>query len=383
VDVPVLKEESPIEIRDGSFWAACTYGGKEETRPVFLTGYGHFPPVVEDLPVFSKIGINVIQIEIGTEGIVHEDGVSTDEITQFVIPALDRARDNGVRVCLLVRRIISRYGRSRNGRNCRSRNRLSEEHARCAAGARHLPKTTRSADPDDQGPSRAAIDLPQQRTGVRGRAERPVPPAALAQIHRAETQNDRSTDAAYGTTYASFEEVPHPKVSFSEKPAPLYDAVRCNQECFAEWHAWMAGVIREFAPNLPCHAKVMALADNRGTEFWGTDPWDFAKLSQINGNDCSFLSLGEREPWASNWVTQNMYYDLQRSMKRVPVFNTETTSSAIASRATSARIIFMPQYGKAPSTARAAARRGRGSARMTSRPISRASSCIAPRARRR
>jgi hypothetical protein len=77
------------------------------------------------------------------------------------------------------------------------------------------------------------------------------------------------------------------------------------------------------APNLPCHAKVMALPQGRKTVFWGTDPWDFARLSQLNGNDCSFLQLAEREPWASGWQTQNMYFDLQRSMKRVPIFNTE------------------------------------------------------------
>jgi hypothetical protein len=77
------------------------------------------------------------------------------------------------------------------------------------------------------------------------------------------------------------------------------------------------------ARDLPCHAKVMALPGSRNTLFWGTDPWEFAELSQINGNDCYFMPNFRRGPWESRWQIQNMYYDLQRSMKSVPVFNSE------------------------------------------------------------
>jgi beta-galactosidase GanA len=50
------------------------------------------------------------------------------------------------------------------------------------------------------------------------------------------------------------------------------------------------------APDLPRHAKVMMLSRDRGTVFWEMDPWNFARLSQINGNDGYFMERPELEP---------------------------------------------------------------------------------------
>lgn len=324
IDVPVLKKDSPIEIRDGSFWAQCTANGKDEVQPVFLTGYGHFLRVVEDLPLLADMGINVIQIEIGPDSIVFEDGVRTDAITNRILPALDRARDNGARVCLL----------------------LSPHYFPAWAFAKWpaLPI-------DKPGFLRNTLDAPQVRDIYRKQLEALIP---LIKDHPAlhsiclsnepvseDSQNDpfriglwrayierkhksiEALNTLYGTDYASFAEVPHPNMTFDEKTVPLYDGVRFNQECFAEWHAWMVEVIHSIAPNLPCHAKVMVLPVDRGTVLWGTDPYEFAQLSQINGNDCYFLPSPNGTRSASGWAGQGMYYDLQRSMKHVPIFNTE------------------------------------------------------------
>ncbi|MDQ1257660.1 MAG: hypothetical protein QG656_2266, partial [Candidatus Hydrogenedentes bacterium] len=324
VDVPVLKKDSPIEIRDGSFWAACTLGGQERMQPVFLTGYGHFPRVVEDLPLLSRMGINVIQTEIGPESIVFEDGARTGEIKSRILPALDRARDNGARMCLLI-------------------------------SPHYFPGWAYKKWPDlaidKPGFLKNTLDAPQVRDIYKKQLDTLIPlikdhpalhsiclsnepvslnaqndPFRLPLWHAYIERKHKSIDALnaiYGTQYASFAEVPHPRMAFDEKPAALYDGVRFNQECFAEWHAWMAETIHVMAPNLPCHAKVMLLPADRGTVLWGTDPWDFARLSQINGNDCSFLQAPAGSSWASGWSGQNMYYDLERSMKRVPIFNTE------------------------------------------------------------
>jgi len=333
VDVPVLKADAPVEIRDGSFWARCATRHGEETRPVFLTGYGHFPPVVDDLPLFPKIGINVIQIEIGPSSTVFEDGVRTDLVKEYICAALDRARDNGVRVCLLISPhyfpewAFQKWPELKVDKPGFLRNTLDAPQAR-EIYRRHLEaliplikdhpalhSICLSNEPVSEGAQNDPFRLPLWR-------------AYLQRKHKTiETVN-----ALYGTDYASFDQVPHPALSFDERPAPLYDAVRFNQEAFAEWHAWMAGVIHEMAPDLPCHAKVMMLPRDRGTVLWGTDPWDFARLSQINGNDCSFMQsarIMDRDTgagggaWACEWLGQNMYYDLQRSMKLAPIFNTE------------------------------------------------------------
>ena len=61
----------------------------------------------------------------------------------------------------------------------------------------------------------------------------------------------------WGSDYADFASIP--PVSPDEfTPSPIaYDFVLFNCEAFAEFHAWMAGVIREMAPKLPLHAKIM------------------------------------------------------------------------------------------------------------------------------
>ncbi len=324
IDVPLLKSDSPVEIRDGSLWGTCTLGGREVRQPVFLTGYGHFQTVVEDLPLLARMGINVIQIEIGPSSIVFEDGARTDEIMRRVLPALDRARDNGARVCLLL-----------------------SPHYFPQWAYEKWPEL----DVNKGGFLKVAVDAPQARDIYRKQIETLIPaikdhPALQSiclsnepvsfnserdpfrkPLWRAFVERKHKTiaalNAAYGSQYGSFDEVPHPEMRLSEKPAALYDGVRFNQERFAEWHAWMTETIHGIAPELPCHAKVMLLPTDRGTVLWGTDPWDFARLSQMNGNDCPFLQAPQNSRWASEWSGQNLYYDLQRSMKRVPIFNTE------------------------------------------------------------
>lgn len=324
VDVPALVKESPITIRDGSFWATCSIGGQEREQPVFLTGYGHFNRVVDELPLLSRLGTNIIQIEIGPNSVVFEDGARTNAIEDRILPALDRARDNGARVCLLV-----------------------SPHYFPAWAFEKWPELA----VDNTGFLKVAIDAPQARDIYKRFLEVLIPlvkdhPALHSICLSNEPVSGRSHNdpfrlplwhaylarkfgdiaafnARFKTTYAAFSDVPHPKMDFEENPALLYEGVRFNQASFAEWHAWMADVIHGIAPNLPCHAKVMLLPRDRGTVLWGTDPWDFAKLSQLNGNDCPFLQAPKGSPWVSNWDGQNMYYDLERSMKRVPIFNTE------------------------------------------------------------
>jgi hypothetical protein len=88
----------------------------------------------------------------------------------------------------------------------------------------------------------------------------------------------------------------------------------------------MAGIIRELAPHVPIHTKAMSTALLwRHTIAWGTEPERFGRFSNMSGNDCWMWPVPEesRGGWATNWTTQNMAYDLQRSVTRMPVFNSE------------------------------------------------------------
>ncbi|MBN2309891.1 MAG: beta-galactosidase, partial [Candidatus Hydrogenedentes bacterium] len=322
VEVPVVHVDT-LEIRDGSLWGRCTVGEREEERPVFLTGYGHFSPVVDAMPILSTIGIHVVQFEMGPNSVVFENEIRTDRIRDWVLASLDRARDNNIAVCLLV-----------------------SPHYFPQWALERWPETLAQS-----GFMKQSLDAPQVReiynvflrTLIPAIKDHPAlqsiclsnEPISLASagdpfrlplwhdyLKRAYPTID-SLNERYGTDYVIYAQAPHPAMNL-DAPAPaVYDAIRFNQDQHACWHRWMADIIHEMAPDLPCHAKVMALPAHAGTVLWGTDPWDFAELSQMNGNDCYFMPNASVGPWESQWIVQNMYYDLQRSMKRVPVFNTE------------------------------------------------------------
>jgi hypothetical protein len=126
----------------------------------------------------------------------------------------------------------------------------------------------------------------------------------------------------YATKYASFGAVPIPGNESYDDPQ-FYDYCIFNQQRFAAWHEWMAGVIRTMAPDVPVHSKMMSMAlPHRFTASWGCDPELFGALSDINGNDC-LIRGRPGGGWAIPWHTQNMSYDLQRSLARKPIFNSE------------------------------------------------------------
>lgn len=323
VEVPVLKQDAPIEIRDGSLWAECMTQHGTEKRPVFLTGYGHFQPAIDDLPLFSEIGINIIQIEIGPNSSVFEDGVHTEAITERIGGALDRAQANGVRVCVLLSPhyfpewALSKWPELKVSSGFLP-NAVDAPEAR-AIYRKHIEAVISVIKNHPALHSICLSNEPVSLGSAQDPFRLPLWHAYIARKHG----TIAALNAAYGTSYSTFDDVPHPALSLGEKRAPLYDAVRFNQEAFAEWHAWMVETIHAIAPDLPCHAKVMMLPTDRATVLWGTDPWDFAKLSQLNGNDCANIRFYSGHEWVGDWRAQNMYYDLQRSMKRVPIFNTE------------------------------------------------------------
>jgi beta-galactosidase GanA len=66
----------------------------------------------------------------------------------------------------------------------------------------------------------------------------------------------QTLNARWGTQYPGFDSVPVPPAHFRATPI-VYDFIRFNQEAFAAFHAWMAGIIRQLAPDVPVHAKIM------------------------------------------------------------------------------------------------------------------------------
>ncbi|MGG1516407.1 S-layer homology domain-containing protein [Paenibacillus oryzisoli] len=119
----------------------------------------------------------------------------------------------------------------------------------------------------------------------------------------------------YGTAYTSFGEVQMPSAI---APSPVvYDWVIFNNRIFADWHQWMADIIHEMAPDLPVQVKTMANLESNLN--WGVDYEQFSELSDINGNDAYNL-IGDGP---EGFIKELSFYDLQRSFKQAPIFNSE------------------------------------------------------------
>ncbi|WP_260405254.1 S-layer homology domain-containing protein [Paenibacillus sp. 598K] len=126
-----------------------------------------------------------------------------------------------------------------------------------------------------------------------------------------------SLNTAYGSQYTGFKEVPMPALN----PAlgqPYYDWRDFNYSYFAAWHEWMAGLIRELAPDVLLHTKILDSDRHFGIGS-GVDLEQFAEFLDINGNDeHNYLGMG-----VDGFTRKTKLYDMQGSYRTAPVFNSE------------------------------------------------------------
>lgn len=319
---------SEIDIRGGAFRANVEWpdGEVETDYPVIFTGYGHFDAVKRDIELFPDYGMNIIQIEFGPNSVFPSPGVEDLNVVDRYLEYFDRAAAANVAVNLLL-------------------------------SPHYLPSWVYEEYEDvggvDGGFIKFSVDSPAVRA-IHERFLRLVVPRLVGHpaLHsfclsnepayrdaRADPENrtkynawllDRhgsleAIEAAHGATYPSLDDVP---AYYSQDPAVMtpqaaYDYMRFNDERFAEWHQWMAQIIHEYDPDVPLHAKIMATAFSRVALGHGTDHELFNAFSQIAGNDSwKYLSRwGGR--YANDWLSQNMYFDLLRSMGGMPIFNSE------------------------------------------------------------
>ncbi|MBM7563942.1 S-layer homology domain-containing protein [Paenibacillus sacheonensis] len=307
-------------------------------RPVFFTGYGHFSQAQNDIPIFNNLGANIIQMEIGPRSTVmapngeDEDySISTDAITNSVLPVLQNAQANNVAVSLLLSPhyfpdwAFAKWPDLKNGNAGFLNYNINDPRARAVVEAflraivpmvkdcKSLQSFVISNEPNyDTRKDSYAVgpwhEFLQAKYGVIG---------ALNEL--------------YGTDYASFGDVAMP--AGKQAALPNYDWTVFNNKYFSEWHAWMAGIIHELAPDIPVSAKTMARMDDAVS--FGINQEDFSKFTTLNGNDNWNFSSD-----VSSYMDENKYYDLQNAMHAAPVFNSET--HIIADRDTD----YSPQKAK-------------------------------------
>ncbi len=322
---------SPVATKDGAFWADTIIPstGRKEYRPVFFTGYGHFNRAIADIPNFTRLGCNIIQTEVGPVSTQPAESVLTNQpIKDGLLTALKSGEVNNVMVCW-----------------------LTSPH--------YFPQWAIDKWPDIrtyyQGFLGIATDAPQARDIYRKHLEitldtiRNSPALHSVCLSNEPVSSGWETDkfrlalwkdyvkriygnmdvlnSIAGTSYTSFGDVPVagtkglPK---EENMTPLiYDQIRFNSERFSEFHAFLSDLVHIIRPGTPTHAKVMNVLADRNNLTWGCDVEQFAWMGDQNGNDCYHLWRGLGDQYAALWIAQNAYYDLQYSMRPVPIFNTE------------------------------------------------------------
>ena len=328
---PVIPQyvTSPITIDKSSFIATVKQpDGSLKQQPVLFTGYGHFNQVRDDLEIFSDYGVNVIQIEHGPSGtLVAEDKVDMTALNGLM-GVCDRAEKSNVSICLLL-------------------------------SPHYFPSWAKKKYPDllkcTGGFFGYCVHAPEARAIIEKYLRIVIP---LIKDHRAihsvclsneplsldgehcpilKTQwpawlktkyHDIATlNATFKSEYKDFEDIAIPAtLHFTQNATPLiYDFIRFNQETFADFHKWMADIIHEMAPKLPVHSKIMMgpFFHYSSAGLWSIDPQLFSELSEINGND-HYCGPSGSSLWYSQWSNFLMGLDFQRSMKDVPVFDSET-----------------------------------------------------------
>ncbi len=313
-------------IEGSSFLAPVRWpDGSKARRPVFFTGYGHFGRVVADLEKWPAYGTNIIQIELGPSRLFPREGVTDEAPLRALRVTLDRARQAGVAVCLLISPHYLPDWALAKWPHLRKHREGFLQYCLHAAGGQELLQrfiAVLLAAVKDH-PALHSICLSNEPVNKEE-------PCAAARRDWQAWLRQRHGDIArlnerHGSHFATWEDVPLPD-PFGQLPAgPLtMDYVRFNQEFFARWHALLAEGVHRVAPGLPVHAKAMTWTLlNDGDVGFGVDATLFGQFSNINGNDAvNFFAFGLDE-FAQGWEANAMGHDLQRSVLDGPVFNTE------------------------------------------------------------
>ena len=134
-----------------------------------------------------------------------------------------------------------------------------------------------------------------------------------------------SLNSAYGTSYQSFDSTNMPalkSVNHIDMSEPLaYDWVLFNRQVFADWHKWMADIIREYT-DIPLNTKMGSYMSYATTNEWmataGTDAEKYSAFLDWAGNDSAAYIDKE-----GSILNKMMWYDFLRSVTNKPVYNSE------------------------------------------------------------
>ncbi len=297
--------------------------GRIDTGPLFFCGYGHFSQVRRDMHRRPAYGVNIIQFsEFGPSAVFPAEGVTDLSPVHTLLRALDEAAKYNVRVDFLISpHYYPQWHLDKHPELMRGGGGFLGYTVDAPESLELIERFLRLVIPMIRNhPALNSICLSNEPIFDRGAAAHNSPGLWIDWLQRMYGDID-TLNTKYRTHFSTFADVPIPSNFATDAPA-FYDWCVFNQERFAGWHRWMADTIRELAPGVPIHAKLMWIPiEWRQSVAWGLEPELFGAFSDLNGNDCT-IQPGNDE-WAIMWGQQNMFYDLQRSVAHKPIFNSE------------------------------------------------------------
>jgi len=301
-----------------------TTSGKRDRGPVFFCGYGHFSGVRNDMPRWPGYGVNIIQFaEFGPSALFPKEDQVDLRPVKTLIAALDDAAKHNVRVdFLLSPHYFPAWAMQKWPQLGCGGGGFFGFYMDAPEAKQVIEKFLRIVIPKIKDKPALGSFCLSNEPNFENTAGCPVTRTMWA-AHLEKTHGAvAAMNSRYGTKHASFADVPIPgNQSFNEPQ--YYDWCIFNDERFAAWHAWEAGICHELAPKIPVHAKIqMHNTLFRDIISYGVSPEMFGALSDLNGNDCIFVD-NPGPGWAAPWMVQNVCYDIQRSLNCKPIFNSE------------------------------------------------------------
>ncbi len=286
--------------------------GESSTRPVIFTGYGHFAQVWRDVNWFQHIGVNFMQIGIGPRIIKGENSDGSfifGKGIKGIQNMLEKAWKSNVVISVLLSPhyfpgwALKKHPECAWNGGSFLRYDVQDPYAQklMEAYLRKVISELRNSPGAGALHSFCLSNEPSMRISL---ARKQFRTRFIDYLKRKYKNNISKLNSAWRKSYQSFDDaVPHSDPTFKTNPGLYYEVNWFKTLEFAEWHAWMAKIIREEWPGVLIDTKQlhgMGLVNATDYELFG-------KFSDLNGCDAS----------------DSFTMGLMASMKPVSIVNTE------------------------------------------------------------
>lgn len=303
--------------------------------PVYSLGYGHFGTSQRDIPNFQSFGTNNIQMELGPNQVLKYDENSKkfifqDSALSNLKTRLEDAEKNNIGITLLISPHYMVEGLSDEVYNNNSKSyflKYNINHPEAKEILDLFVPTLVSQLKDYKALTSICIsNEPMFFTNEYYDFYNEDFQKYLKEVHG----NIANLNKVYGKNYSDFSEVNMPTSSdwttTHTYTAVDYDWMEFNDKVFADWHDWLAEMVRNNLPGVPVHTKMMGYfedgdsssANDRKMLARGTDLEMLSANMDIAGNDTWDYMTNTKKYYRSMFL-----YDYQYSVLNKPVFNSE------------------------------------------------------------